>query len=134
MVQKEREGGIREVMSILTIRKAFPDEWVATEVKRVDKADVPIAGRVLLHSPEKNVVYQSMQTYLAPGCFSSSLEILFRMMWRLRLPAASRIRGRLAHGSVLLVPVRVQGQDFEFLVDTGAAYTALSPEIVPYLA
>ena len=65
MVQKEREGGIREVMSILTIRKAFPDEWVATEVKRVDKADVPIAGRVLLHSPEKHVVYQSMQTYLA---------------------------------------------------------------------
>jgi len=55
------------------------------------------------------------------------------MMWRLRLPAASRIRGRLAHGSVLLVPVRVQGQDFEFLVDTGAAYTALSPEIVTLL-
>lgn len=48
----------------------------------------------------------------------------------MRLPSASRIRGRLAHGGVLLVPVRVQGQDFEFLVDTGSAYTALSRDLV----
>jgi len=49
------------------------------------------------------------------------------------LPSASRIRGRLTHGGVLLVPVRVQGQDFEFLVDTGAAYTALSRDVVALL-
>ena len=49
------------------------------------------------------------------------------------MPSASRIRGRLAYGGVLLVPVRVQGQDFEFLVDTGAAYTALSMDIVALL-
>jgi clan AA aspartic protease (TIGR02281 family) len=51
----------------------------------------------------------------------------------LRLPSASRIRGRLAYGGVLLVPVRVQGQDFELLVDTGAAYTALSKDVVALL-
>jgi len=39
----------------------------------------------------------------------------------------------LAHGGVLLVPVRVQGQDFEFLVDSGSAYTALSNDLVALL-
>lgn len=32
-----------------------------------------------------------------------------------------------------MVPVRVQGQDFEFLVDTGAAYTALSKDVIALL-
>jgi len=49
------------------------------------------------------------------------------------LPSASRVRGRLAYGGVLLVPVRVQGRDFEFLVDTGAAYTALSKDVIALL-
>jgi clan AA aspartic protease (TIGR02281 family) len=49
------------------------------------------------------------------------------------LPSASRIKGRLAHGGLLLVPVMVQGQDFEFLIDTGAAYTALSRELIAFL-
>jgi clan AA aspartic protease (TIGR02281 family) len=39
----------------------------------------------------------------------------------------------VAHGGVLLVPVRVQGQDVEFLVDTGSAYTALSRDLVALL-
>lgn len=49
------------------------------------------------------------------------------------MPSPSRIRGRLAHGGVLLVPVRVQGQDFEFLLDTGAAYTAVSKDVLSLL-
>ena len=49
------------------------------------------------------------------------------------MPSASRIKGRLAHGGVLLAPVSVQGQIFEFLVDTGAAYTALSKDVVALL-
>jgi len=49
------------------------------------------------------------------------------------LPSASRIKGRLAHGGVLLAPVSVQGQIFEFLIDTGAAYTALSKDVVALL-
>lgn len=49
------------------------------------------------------------------------------------MPSASRVRGRLAHGGLLLVPVRVHGQTFEFLIDTGAAYTALSKDIVTLL-
>ena len=31
---------------------------------------------------------------------------------------------------VLLVPVSVQGHDFEFLIDTRSAYTALSEDMV----
>lgn len=61
------------------------------------------------------------------------LETLFLRAWELRLPSASRIRGRLAYGGVLLVPVRIQGQDFELLVDTGAVYTALSKDVVALL-
>lgn len=49
------------------------------------------------------------------------------------MPSASRIRGRLAYGGVLVVPVRFLGQDVECLVDTGAAYTALSAELVALL-
>lgn len=32
-----------------------------------------------------------------------------------------------------MVPVRVQGQDFEFLLDTGAAYTAVSKDVLSLL-
>lgn len=53
--------------------------------------------------------------------------------WRSVLPPASRVAGRLAHGGVLLVPVRVNGQDFEFLVDTGSAYTGIAPSTAAYL-
>jgi clan AA aspartic protease (TIGR02281 family) len=35
---------------------------------------------------------------------------------------------------LLLVPVMVQGQNFEFLIDTGAAYTALSKELAAFLS
>ncbi len=54
-------------------------------------------------------------------------------MWRPCLPSASRVRGRLAHGGLLLVPVCVHEQTFEFLIDTRAAYTALSKDIVSLL-
>ena len=42
-------------------------------------------------------------------------------------PSPSRIAGRRAFGGVLFVPLRLQRQTFDFLVDTGAAYTAISP-------
>ena len=46
------------------------------------------------------------------------------------MPAASRIKGWVVHGGVILVPIRVQGHDVEFLLDTGSAYTALSTDLV----
>ena len=42
----------------------------------------------------------------------------------------SRIRGRRAFGGVLFVPIRLWRQTFDFLVDTGAAYSAISPALV----
>ena len=115
-----------KIMKIAAIREAFVDEWVATEVLKVDKADVPLAGQVITHSPDKQEVYQGCArltwcSIQQPGRLFSLRETLFLRVWGLRLPSASRIRGRLAYGGVLLVPVRVQGQDFELLVDTGAA-------------
>lgn len=52
-------------MKIAAIRETFLDEWVAAEIKRVDKADVPLAGAVIAHSPQKNQVHQAVRAYLA---------------------------------------------------------------------
>lgn len=52
-------------MKITAIKKTFVDEWVATEVTKVDKADVPLAGEVITHSPDKQEVYQAVKAYLA---------------------------------------------------------------------
>jgi hypothetical protein len=52
-------------MRIATIKETFVDEWVAAEVTKVDKADVPLAGEVITHSPEKQEVYQAVKAYLA---------------------------------------------------------------------
>ena len=54
-----------KVMKIATIRKTFVDEWIAAEVTKVDKADVPLAGEVITHSPDKQEVYQAVKAYLA---------------------------------------------------------------------
>jgi len=52
-------------MKIAAIREKFVNEWVATKVTVVGKADVPLAGEVLTHSPEKQEVYRSAKAYLA---------------------------------------------------------------------
>lgn len=52
-----------KIMTIPTIRATFPDEWVVAEVTKVDKADVPVAGIVLKHDPDKQTVYQAVQAY-----------------------------------------------------------------------
>jgi hypothetical protein len=53
-----------KIMKIAAIREAFADEWVAAEVTKVDKADVPLAGEVIAHSPGKQEVYQAVKAYL----------------------------------------------------------------------
>ncbi len=50
-------------MKIVAIREAFQEEWGAAEVTKVDKADVPLAGVILTHSPEKHQVYQTVKAY-----------------------------------------------------------------------
>ena len=54
-----------KVMKIAAIRETFVDEWVAAEVTKVDKADVPLAGEVITHSPDKQEVYHAVKAYLA---------------------------------------------------------------------
>ena len=53
-----------KILKIGAIREAFTDEWVAAEVLRVDKADVPLAGQVITHSPDKQEVYKAVKAYL----------------------------------------------------------------------
>ena len=58
------EQDMSNVMKIATMRETFPDEWVAAAVMQVDKADVPMAGAVLTHSPDKQGVYRTVKAYL----------------------------------------------------------------------
>ena len=114
---REMGSDMPKIMKIAAIREAFADEWVAAEVLRVDKADVPLAGQVITHSPDKQEVYQAVKATWR-GIHSQDVYFLYGEPIPegvgVALPSASRIRGRLAYGGVLLVPVRVQGQDFEF--------------------
>ena len=54
-----------KIMKMAAIRETFVDEWVAAEVLKVDKADVPLAGQVIAHSPDKQEVYKAVKAYLA---------------------------------------------------------------------
>jgi len=53
-----------KVMKIAAIRETFVEERVEAEVTKVDKADVPLAGEVITHSPDKKEVYQAVKAYL----------------------------------------------------------------------
>ena len=52
-------------MSIATIRETFPDQWVMVQLTAVDAADVPLAGIVLTHSPDKLEVFKAINAHLA---------------------------------------------------------------------
>jgi hypothetical protein len=65
-----------KIMKIAAIREAFADEWGAAEVLRVDKTDVPLAGQVITHSPDKQEAYQAVKAYLA-RCPTARMFIFF---------------------------------------------------------
>ncbi len=52
-------------MSITTIRKTFPDAWVTAQVTEVDDEDVPIAGVVLIHTPDEDKIFAAVKSHLA---------------------------------------------------------------------
>jgi hypothetical protein len=52
-------------MKIAAIRETFADQWVATKVLKVDKANVPIAGEVIAHGLKKQQVYQAAKQHRA---------------------------------------------------------------------
>src|SRR5262245_13878375 len=47
----EKVRAVAKVMKIAAIRETFVEEWVAAEVTKVDKTDVPLAGEVITQSP-----------------------------------------------------------------------------------
>ena len=96
---------VSKVMKIASIRKTFVDEWVAAEVTKVDKADVPAAGEVITHSPDKQEVYQAVKAYLArcptARTFIFLLGIPFLRAWGLRLPPLAGARDVWPIGELL---------------------------------
>jgi hypothetical protein len=61
--QRAKAEGAK-TLKISVIRDTFQGEWVAAEVTKVDKADGPVAGRLITHSPTKHLVYDMVKTYL----------------------------------------------------------------------
>ena len=51
-------------MTITAMREVFPDQWVAAKVLKADKANVPLTGEIISHSPEKQAVYKAARIYL----------------------------------------------------------------------
>ena len=51
-------------MKITAMRKVFADEWVAAKVLTVNRANAPVTGEIISHSPEKQAVYKAAKTYL----------------------------------------------------------------------
>jgi hypothetical protein len=54
-----------QAVPIAKIRDMFSDEWVTVHVTEVDEAEVPLAGIVLTHSPDKLTVFQAVKAHLA---------------------------------------------------------------------
>lgn len=53
-----------EVMSIRTMQKMFPDEWIIAQVIEVDAEDVPVVGTVLMHSRDEDAIFEGLKAYL----------------------------------------------------------------------
>ena len=53
-----------QAMLIAKIRETFPDEWVTAQITEVDEAEVPLAGIVLTHSPDKLTAFQAVKAHL----------------------------------------------------------------------
>jgi len=54
-----------KVMKIANIKETFVNKWVAAKVTKMNKANVPVAGEVVTHSPDKSEVYRTVKAYLA---------------------------------------------------------------------
>jgi hypothetical protein len=65
MKRRGSTGKGAKAVKIAGLRALFHDEWVAAEVTKVDKADVPIAGILITHSPDQSQVYRTVKAYLA---------------------------------------------------------------------
>ena len=63
-LEQRTKGEVAKTLKISVIRETFQDEWVAAEVTKVDKADGPVAGRLITHSPTKHLVYDTVKAYL----------------------------------------------------------------------
>ena len=64
MKRPGRKGDASKALKISALREAFQDEWVAAEVTKVDKFDVPLAGILISHSADKSHVYETAKAYL----------------------------------------------------------------------
>ncbi len=64
MKRQGSKGKVPKAVKISALRESFQDEWVAAEVTKADKADVPIAGILITHNPDQSQVYKTVKAYL----------------------------------------------------------------------
>ena len=64
MKRQGGKGAAPKAIKISALREAFQDEGVAAEVTKVDKTDMVVAGILIIHSPDKDQLYQTVKVYL----------------------------------------------------------------------
>lgn len=49
------------IISLIEIRRSYPDEWVAIAVRKTDADGLPAAGVVLVHDAEERFVWSALK-------------------------------------------------------------------------
>ncbi|HSB08306.1 MAG TPA: hypothetical protein VLM38_02255 [Blastocatellia bacterium] len=48
------------VLSTAEIKRAYPKQWVAIVVRKLDKDGLPVAGEVLLHDEDEGLIWPAL--------------------------------------------------------------------------
>jgi len=52
-------------MTIQAARRKYLGEWIAVQVTRVDRTDVPVEGDVVAHASDRNTLHEMARTFRA---------------------------------------------------------------------
>ena len=49
------------IISLVEIKRSYPDQWVAIAVQKTDEHGLPSAGQVLVHNAEERFVWSALK-------------------------------------------------------------------------
>jgi hypothetical protein len=49
------------ILSLVDIRRSYPDQWVAIAVQKTDEDGLPSAGQILVHNAEERFVWSALK-------------------------------------------------------------------------
>lgn len=51
----------KDIFSVVEITRAYPNEWVAIAVEKIDADGLPSAGELLVHNAEERFVWSALK-------------------------------------------------------------------------